>query len=162
MRLRSFLLAAISLIVLSVGAVTHQTPSKDATAEGQVQNAAEAFIDAFNNLDWEAFRATFSDDATVFFPTPGISRRATGRSEVEGFFRPLFDEFRSRRSAPPYLDIDPKDTHVQILEDAAIVTFHLEDMELLNRRTVVFQKRDGRWLIVHLHASRESSSESAC
>ena len=36
----------------------------------------------------------------------------------------------------------------------AVVTFHLGDEPPYNRRTLVFEKREGRWLIVHLHASR--------
>ena len=157
MRFFAVVLAAMSFIVLSGGAVAQQPSSTDSNAEEQVQQVAEAFIHAFNNLDWDAFRTSFSDDATVFFPMPGLARRATGRSEVEGSFRSVFDEVRRRRTGPPYLNIDPKDMHIQILQDAAVVTFHLEGSELLNRRTVVFQKREGRWLIVHLHASEEST-----
>ena len=156
MRFLAVLLAAISFIVLPVGGVAQQPSSTDSNAEKEVRQAAQAFIHAFDNLDWDTFRACFSDDATVFFPMPGIAERATGRSEVEGFFRSVFDEVRRRMTGPPYLNLDPKDTHIQILQDAAVVTFHLEGPELLNRRTVVFQKREGRWLIVHLHASEES------
>ena len=120
-----------------------------------VQRAAAAFIEAFNNLDWERFRYSFSDDATTFFPSrSGESpRRANGRDEIEARFKPGFDEIRKSKPNPPYLNIEPKDLKIQMLRDGAIVTFHLDGDDSVGRRTVVFQKRKGKWLIVHLHAS---------
>src|ERR1700722_2852830 len=41
-----------------------------------------AFIQTFDNLDWERFRSFFADDATVFYPR-GMARRAHGRAEIE-------------------------------------------------------------------------------
>jgi hypothetical protein len=36
------------------------------TKEAEVRNALAAFIQAFDNLDWETFRASFAHEATVF------------------------------------------------------------------------------------------------
>lgn len=119
-----------------------------------VQKAADDWIVAFNNLEWENFRNSFSDDATVFFPFIQAPRRATGRAEVEALFKQFFDALRKRKPAPPYQNIQPKDVHIQMLDkDAAIFTFHLPGDEFFNRRTLVFQKQKGKWLIAHLHAS---------
>lgn len=118
-----------------------------------VQKAVDAFIEAFNNLDWENFRLSFADDATVFFPFPQAPRRANGRAEVEAVFKPFFDAGRKQKPNPPYLNIEPKDVRIQGLKDVAIVTFHLEGGDAVGRRTVVFQKQKGKWLIVHLNAS---------
>jgi len=131
-----------------------QAKRSHAEADSQsVQRAVEAFIGVFNNLDWERFRHSFSDDATVFFPFQNVPRRASGRDEIEGAFKPFFDEMRKRKPNPPYLNIDPKDVQTQMLGKVAIVTFHLAGNDSLGRRTVVFQKQKGKWLIVHLHAS---------
>jgi hypothetical protein len=35
----------------------------------------------------------------------------------------------------------------------AIVTFILDDPDLLGRRTFVLEKTNDKWLIIHLHAS---------
>ncbi len=118
-----------------------------------VQRAAAAFIEAFNNLDWERFRHSFSDEATMFFPSQSNPRRANGRDEIEAVFKPYFDEIRKRKPNPPYLNIEPKDLKIQMLRDVAIVSFHLGGDDSVGRRTVVFQKQKGKWLIVHLHAS---------
>jgi len=119
-----------------------------------VQKAADDFIVAFNNLEWETFRNSFTDNATVFFPFIQVPRRANGRAEVESLFKQFFDAVRKRKSKPPYQNIDPKDTHIQMLDkEAAIFTFHLPGDESFNRRTLVFQKQKGKWLIAHMHAS---------
>jgi ketosteroid isomerase-like protein len=154
----------ILVIFLAFASVTHSayaqhqtlaqatTPSAD-SGSPDVQKAVDAFIEAFNNLDWERFRLGFTDDATVFFPFPQVPRRANGRAEVEAVFKRFFDEGRKRKSGPPYLNIEPKDVKIQRLKDAAIVTFHLEGADAVGRRTVVFQKQGDKWLIAHLSAS---------
>jgi ketosteroid isomerase-like protein len=120
----------------------------------EVQSAAEAFIKAFNNLDWEQFRNCFADDATVFFPSATMAAaRANGRTEIEAIFKTLFDAARKRKDSPPYLNIEPKDTRIKVLGNAAVVTFHLGGKDSLGRRTIIFEKQKGRWLIVHIHAS---------
>jgi hypothetical protein len=39
------------------------------TADSEVRKTLSDFIQAFDNLDWEKFRTTFADDATVFMGT---------------------------------------------------------------------------------------------
>lgn len=119
-----------------------------------VQKAAETFIEAFNNLDWERFRHSFSADATVFFPFQDVPRRVNGKDEIEALFKSFFDDVRKQKPTPPYLNIEPKEMKTQMLGDSAVVTFHyLRDNDSLGRRTVIFQKQEGIWLVVHLHAS---------
>lgn len=155
-------LAALTFLALTAfghaAAARQQTqtqqkaPAADPAAQ-EVQAAAAAFVENFSNLDWEKFRLAFSDDATVFFPFAQFPRRATGRAEVEAIFKRFFDEARKGKAAPPYLNIEPKDMQIQVLGDAAVVTFHLGDDNTVGRRTLVFRKQKGRWLIAHLHAS---------
>ncbi len=131
----------------------NKTPKADSNSLA-VQKAADDWIAAFNNLEWETFRNSFTDDATVFFPFIQVPRRASGRAEVETLFKQFFDALRKRKPAPPYQNLDPKDGQIQMLgKDAAIFTFHLPGEESFNRRTLVFRKEKGKWLIAHLHAS---------
>lgn len=112
-----------------------------------VEKTVKQFIQAFKNLDWERFLGFFATDATVFFPpSMQFPRRAIGKAEIERVFRAGFD----RKSGP---NIDPKEMEPQILGDVAIVTFHLEEKNVVGRRTIIFQKQGIQWLIVHLHAS---------
>ena len=158
--MRFFVLIFLGVISLShtTAHARQQTAARPGAAAADpatrdVQAAAAAFVEAFNNLDWEKFRLLFSDDATVFFPFAQAPRRASGRAEVEAVFKRFFDEGRKRKAAPPYLNIQPKDMQIQALGDAAVVTFHLGEDDPVGRRTLVFRKLKGRWLIAHLHAS---------
>lgn len=156
-----------SLVIASLNCLAfarQQTPSQKQTStqnrtssanpdSAAVQKAADDFIEAFNNLDWERFRNSFANDATVFFPFYQIPRRANGRAEIEPLFKTFFDELRKRKPNPPYQNIQPKEMQIQMLKDTAIVTFHLGTDDPLGRRTLVFHKQKDRWLIMHLHAS---------
>ena len=128
----------------------------NSSEEEVVQKTVAEFIYAFNNLDWEHFRQYFADDATVFNPAiPGVTelRRLDGREKIETVFKSVFDEARKGKG-PPYLDIRPENLKIQMLTNAAVVTFHFKRSgSSFGRRTFVWEKRNGKWLIVHLHAS---------
>jgi len=149
-----FALTSVTCSAYAQRQTVAQTKAPSANSDSpDVRKAVNAFISAFNNLEWEEFRLSFTDDATVFFPFQHAPRRADGRAEVEAVFKPFFDAGRKQKPNPPYLNIEPKDVKIQRLRDVAVVTFHLEGGDAVGRRTVVFQKQRGRWLIAHLSAS---------
>lgn len=163
--MKYFFVFIIVITIFSSSPLTVQAQSKATTKNlpdlQAVKKASEDFILAFNNLDWEKFRYSFSDEATVFFPFRQIPRRASGRTEVEMFFKKIFDELKKRKSEPPYQNIIPKDTEIQMLGKVAILTFHLGGNDSLGRRTLVFNKQKGKWLIIHMHASIFTQAEAA-
>jgi ketosteroid isomerase-like protein len=121
--------------------------------ELQVRAALARFVQAFDNLDWEAFRLAFDDNATVFYPR-AFPERANGRAEFEKTFRSVFEQIRGGKTAAPYMDIQPKQMKIQLFGNVAIATFHLDDRAgFVNRRTIVLNKNATGWKIVHLHAS---------
>ncbi len=125
-------------------------------AEKEVREALAHFIRAFDDLDWDHFRLAFDDDATVFYPR-GTPQRANGRAEFETTFQTVFQQIRGNQTAPPYMDIQPREMRIQLFGDMAIVTFHLDDRAgFLNRRTIVLHRTGKGWKIVHLHASEVS------
>jgi uncharacterized protein (TIGR02246 family) len=146
------LMASLTVPFVLLSCLTAQTPSS-AAQQDDLQQAVSNFIQAFDNLDWERFRTSFADDATVFFPR-GFPERATGRTEFEKGFQQVFEQIRDGKQSPPYMHIQPLNEDIQRIGDIAIVTFHLDDRPgMLNRRTLVWQKTDHGWKIIHLHAS---------
>ena len=135
---------------VQLNAKSETTANQDVLA---VKKASEAFMTAFNNLEWEAFRNSFADDATVFFPFWQVPRLANGRAEVEAVFKSFFDAQRKRKPNPPYQNLVPKDEQIQMLGDVAIVSFHLGTELPTGRRTIIYRKQNGKWLIAHMHAS---------
>jgi ketosteroid isomerase-like protein len=149
---------ALAVLIISATAIVNAQKRAEPSAQKlAVEKAFANFIEAFNNLEWERFRQCFSDDATVFNPAiPEVSElhRLDGRKQIETVFQGVFAATKRGKSGPPYLDIRPTELRVQILVNAAIVTFHFNrGGSSFGRRTLVLEKRGGRWLIVHLHAS---------
>jgi ketosteroid isomerase-like protein len=60
--------------------------SRPGVVDGGPEATLQAFIQAFDNLDWDKFPSFFADDATVFYPR-AVARRAQGRAEIEANFR---------------------------------------------------------------------------
>jgi ketosteroid isomerase-like protein len=118
-----------------------------------VKLSVEKFLIAFNSLQWEPFRKSFTDDATAFFPDWEQASRASGRNELEKTWLKIFPEFNDSTSTLK-LGITPGDIKVQLYGQTAIVTFHLGTGEkYLSRRTLVMVKIKREWKIAHLHAS---------
>lgn len=162
-RMRVFLLCACFLgggCSTVNRAVPSASPPATTTADSiRAHETAAAFLIAFDSLRWDEFRQYFADDATVFFPFSDVPSRVNGRIETEAVFRRFFDQVRTawetqRRPGSPRLGLQPRDMRIQMMSDAAIVTFHLGDEQAPSRRTLVLRRSpDGVWKIVHLHAS---------
>ena len=125
----------------------------------EARTRVEAFLEAFNNFDVDAFPLFFDNDVTGFGPSPSFSPRVDTREEVMKLFLgyPWTDQ-RTRLAGPPYLNIRAQDTAVQMIgTDGAVVTFHIDVPDLARpkgRRTFVLRRDEGgRWLICHVHAS---------
>src|SRR6202041_3978526 len=82
--------------------------TKSTREQEEVREPLANFVVAFDNLNWETFRLSFSDDAPVFYPR-AFPERANGRAEFEKTFKVVFDQIRSRKTAAPYMDIQPRD-----------------------------------------------------
>lgn len=142
---------AAVLTLLVVSSVCART--QPGHAESEVRDTLAKFVEAFDDLDWEAFRLAFDDSATVFYPR-AVPERADGRAEFEKMFKAVFEQIRSGKTAAPYMDIQPKKMKIQLFGNVAIATFHLDDKAgFLNRRTIVLNKTEKGWKMVHLHAS---------
>jgi SnoaL-like domain len=147
-------LVALVLTLLVVPSAFAQT--QPPSAELQVREALARFVQAFDDLDWEKFRLAFDDNATVFYPR-AFPERANGRTEFEKTFKTVFEQIRGGRTAAPYMDIQPRALKIQLFGNVAIATFNLDDKAgFVNRRTIVLNKSETGWKIVHLHASEVS------
>lgn len=151
-------LAAAAFVVVAVFSGCASATRPDVTP--QVTAALDHFLTAFNNLDWPAFRECFAEDATLFNPdipdAPSV-HRLDGRSAIEDSFRAVFEATRKSGTGPPYMHIVPQRLTIQASGTVAIATFEFgRTANSFGRRTIVFEKRGGRWLIVHIHASNIS------
>ena len=100
----------------------------------------------------------------MFHPAPPHVLRTDSPESFERAWAAVFERIRrdSGRTAPPYFTLAPKDVHIQLLsEKVALVTFHLPQKETLGRRTLILEKLEPGWRIVHIHASNLSAPAAA-
>ena len=145
-------LALVAGIALPSGGCV-QSAAPNAAGEG-VAAAAAAIVAAFGRHDQEAYFALFDPEATfVFYTTPQrLENRAAYQQEWAKWERELGFRVRSCSSS---------DQRVQLIGDVAIFTHSVlteistnegESM-LRERETIVFHRRNGRWIAVHEHLS---------
>ena len=146
--------ARLSFIILSLLInFSLKAQNKDSIA---VMKSVNNFVTAFNNFNWAAFRESFTDDATIFYPFWEQARRIHGKQEIEKVWLTIFPEFGDTNNIIK-LQISPKKVNLQLYQQTAIVTFHLGDgLNALSRRTLIMVKKKRSWKIAHLHASSVS------
>ena len=150
-----------SCIVLAIALLIAASPLACATEPNESGNwaAIEAltrkFLRAFENLDMPQFIDCFADNATVFFPLPEPPKRVDGKQAIQKRFEQVFASIRgTAKSGPPFHHLAPEDLAIQMMPgQTAVVSFHLRNSERFARRTLVLINTNGRWLILHLHAS---------
>ncbi len=148
--MRPILFAAILLGGLTNGACTTTARAVPAPSAEQ---ATRAFLDAFNSLDRARFDSFFAEEATMFFPAgPFPKERVEGKAAVTAAFGRFFDMAKERGATR--LNIEPHDLVVQSRGGFAVATFHLRGGNgNIGRRSILLGLEEGRWRIVHFHAS---------
>ena len=147
-------------MLLAAVALTAPLAAGSTAQAEDVGQFVQGFTADFENLDWERFRARFSDDSTVFFPPQYGAPLAAGRAETDPAWERVFASIKaaSKASAPPYWKLVPHGLQIMEWPGGALVTFTLGGGEApLNRRTLVLRQKTGAaagsWEIVHLHGS---------
>ena len=145
-----------AMLLLCSGCATLESPSPapvPSQSTIEVRAAADRFLVAFDNLDWDAFKSSWSTSPSVFFPFSDTPKRITGKAEVERVFLAFFDQVRANTPGPPYLNLRPQELQVQTFGDSALVTFMLIKDHRISRRSLLFVREATEWKLVHLHAS---------
>ena len=122
-----------------------------------IESTLQRFLRAFSGFRLDEMVGFFADEATAFFPVRHKAPRLDGRGAIGERFGWVLE--RVRESGATRLRLEAEDVHVQEFGDVAVVTFHARDEELC-RRTFVFRRSQGRWIIEHMHASNAPLPES--
>lgn len=134
------MMAALLLILTGCATATHPNDEAD------VRAAMADFMSALNDLDAARISASFAEDATAFFPV-AQPQRAQGRAEIDAVFRRYVDGQQGKTT-----NLVPQDMKIETGGDLALVSFQIAGGSTA-RRTFVFRRIRGRWLITHMHAS---------
>jgi len=143
--------AAVAVLIAGLISVSSLYSRDQADREEeQVREVALAMPRAIDNADWDAFLELFASDAIMYFPF--ISARAGSRDAIVAVMGPIFERNRQRTERPIF-GFEPSEVAVRWLgPDAAVVTWVMPRTGALARRTAVLRRREGRWLIVVVHA----------
>lgn len=109
------------------------------------------FMDALNRLDADGMAAFFAPDISAFVPVVQ-AERVEGKAAVDRIFRAFVERTRPTTAR---LSLVPEDLEVTSTSTLAVVTFNIRNSGagVVRRRTFVWQRTGGRWLIRHFHAS---------
>lgn len=129
-------------LLLLTGCATATHPNDEADVRAAMMN----FMSALNDLDAARISASFAEDATAFFPV-AQPQRAQGRAEIDAVFLRYFEGQQGKKT-----NIVPQDMKIETGGDLALVSFQIPGGSTA-RRTFVFRRTAGRWLITHMHAS---------
>ena len=144
---------AVGLLLVAMPVVA-ETPAVARAPEAEaIGKVLDEFIEALNTADLQRYVALFTPDATAFFPLSEVPLRLENKEQITAVFGTFFEGVRRGNPGPRYMNLAPADLKLQRYGDAAIVTFHLKGGTMISRRTLVLVKREGKWMIVHLHAS---------
>jgi hypothetical protein len=118
--MRRFSAAVVLFIICTPGLRSQEGVRSDQKA---IEQALLVFVTAFDNLDWATFRTCFSNDASVFYPTPQIAKRIDSAADFNQAWLAVFDAIKkaSGRTAPPYMDLVPRDLRIDLLSPGVAI-----------------------------------------
>jgi ketosteroid isomerase-like protein len=148
MKKSAALLLALLIILLATACASAPATAPTAS-EASVREAMNGFMAALNALDTDRMATFFADDITAFVPLAQADR-VDGKPAVVEIFRKYVERTRQTTAST---QLAPEDLKVDTSGDTALVTFNIRSEGSVLRRTFVFRRQGGRWLIVHFHAS---------
>lgn len=133
---------AVLIALFACACATTQT-------DAPIRAAMSGFMDALNSLDADRMATYFADDITAFVPI-AKGERVNGKAAIVEIFRNYSESTKKNVSRT---NIVPEELRVDRYGDTAIVTFNVHNPSAISRRTFVFHRENGKWLITHFHAS---------
>ncbi|HWQ13180.1 MAG TPA: nuclear transport factor 2 family protein [Roseiflexaceae bacterium] len=126
----------------------------DQTTEAEVNAALDRILVAYADRDMDALVAACVPDADLSMFGTGADERRVGLSEVQAQAMRDWGQSEAASFSLPWRHISGAGNVAWVAaEGSASVRAGGQDMSLPIRMTTVFERRDGRWLLAHMHAS---------
>ncbi|MGK2963447.1 MAG: YybH family protein [Gemmatimonadaceae bacterium] len=145
---------AALIVMAGIATVSLASTSSAQTAESEVKAAADSIVAAFGRNDTKAYFSRFVPEATFVFHT--TARRLENLEEYRQEWASWERDIGFR-----VLSSVSSDQRVQMFGDIAIFTHAVRSeistneaqLTVHERETIVFHRRDGKWVAVHEHLS---------
>ena len=132
------------------------------TEEEELLALGSKFEQAFETGDLKTFEELFWHDErlTVFWPDADTAFRIDGWSQLQGGLKQL--SYYISQLPPGTVNFEIRQPLINVMEDVAIITSYWiitmptpeGGMEVMQgRSTLVCKKIEGKWVIIHAHAS---------
>jgi ketosteroid isomerase-like protein len=145
----------LALVLLVLVACASSRP----LVPGDPEEVLRAFVAALNHADVDAVTDLLDPDATAFLPLDSAAAELVGREAICDTFATLFRDLRQNAAGPEYMHLVPKSVHTRRAGDGlAIVTFDAGAGPVVSRRTLVIQRTQAGWRIMHFHGSNVRTS----
>lgn len=149
------------VIVLGLALTLLSSPMATASAQEELLPLLLKYEQAFETGDLETFEELFWHDErlTVFWPCPERAFRIDGWSQWQRSLK-RFTSLVSQLP-PGAVNMETRQPSINLMEDVAIVTSYWvltmpapEGSQVMQgRSTLVWEKIEGKWVIIHAHAS---------
>lgn len=151
MRIQYFV-AMLFAVLLSSCASTGGSGSTDPAAREQVTAAVAAWVAAYDSRDPARILAQYAPDA-VFWGTSSKTVRVTP-AQIAEYFKDAAKRLEARASIG--------EQHIRVYGDVAVATGYNTFSDVRDgkrvpnpaRFSMLFHKRDGKWILVDHHSSR--------
>jgi len=132
------------------------------TEEEELFALGTKFEQAFETGDLKTLEDLFWHDErlTIFWPDPDTALRMDGWSQFQGYLKGM--TYYLSQLPPGTVNFEIRQPSINVMEDVAIVTsYWILTMPTpeggmavsQGRSTLVCKKMDGKWVIIHAHAS---------
>jgi len=156
------LIGLVIVLVLILALFSSLTVTASAEVEEELLAIGTKFEQAFETGDLKIFEELFWHDErlTVFWPDADAAFRIDGWTQLQGNLKEL--AYYVSLLPPGSVNFEIRQPSINVMEDVAILTSYWimtmptpeGGMEVMQgRSTLVCKKIEGKWVIIHVHAS---------
>lgn len=133
----------------------------DAATEREISAAITRMVDAYGGRDMEALSVAFAPDDDVVMYGTGADERRVGLAEIRAQSQRDWDQSDAIAMRFDSQAISAAgDVAWAALDGAFEVSAGGQSMEIPARVSVIFENREGRWLVVHAHFSMPAAGQA--
>ncbi len=143
---------AFLVLIVVLSACTLSAESKD---DGEIRSLIRTFTAAANALDLDRTMACYADTPDLSVFSPGPSRSVVGLAAVRKNWSDFFALIKSTHSelSDIAVESDGRLAFAYFTTTEEIVMKDGTKVKPLLRSTMIYQRINGRWLIIHEHKS---------
>ena len=156
------LIGLVIVLVLILTLFSSLTVTASSEVEEELLALGIKFEQAFETGDLKTLEELFWHDErlTIFWPDPDTALRMDGWSQFQGYLKGM--TYYLSQLPPGTVNFEIRQPSINVMEDVAIVTsYWILTMPTpeggmavsQGRSTLVCKKMDGKWVIIHAHAS---------